>query len=289
MQRQAHKNIRLAAPWVVAIITVTTNCCGATAFPKQEREDITQKEFAKPSGDFVKDFQGSKREFIKEFGFDADKSHDTATPEEIIAEKKRMAEAEFKRKLQTAKLPESFDLAVKYHQFGDLEKAIPFYKLALTQDPKFQSAYNNLALGLLERKAEGDSDEAKELLAQSEKVASEEVSPKPAGEGEEKAAPSPTKAKVDEKLFVLGLVSEQSGDLPKAAEFYQQFMNQQQQSTNLVLINHLSSMLTKMGNFNGARAVLKRGILSAPPEEHMKILYEALTNLDNKTKANKVE
>ncbi len=88
VQRPAHTNIRLAAPWVVAIITVTTNCCGATAFPKQEKEDITQKEFAKPSGDFVKDFQGSKREFIKEFGFDADKSHDTATPEEIIAEKR---------------------------------------------------------------------------------------------------------------------------------------------------------------------------------------------------------
>lgn len=321
LKRLAYGKSRVAAQPIAAMFTVALSCfCAATAFAQnseagdsqqefgssqkpfgnthkefgisdkefgnsQKEFGNSQKEFGNSNAEFVKDFRGSHRDFIKEFGFDADKSQDTSTPEEILAEKKRQAEALFKKKLQTAKLPETFDLAKKYHQVSDLEKAIAFYRLAITQDPKLVSAYNNLALCLIERKGTGDIDEAKEILAQSEKAAApDEGLPKP-DDDSVPAPPPPKKLPEDEKFFAMALASEQSEDLPKAVEYYQKVMALQQ-PPSLILINHLSALMIKMGNYTGARAVLKRGILSAPPEEHMKILYEALTNLDSKTKAN---
>lgn len=279
-------NTRLAASLIAATVAcAATFGCGAAALAADNQKQFTsEKEFAKTDGQFVKEFKGNRREFIKEFGFASDE--DTASPEEILAEKKRQAEDAFKRKLETANMPETFELAVKYHQVGDLEKAIPFYRLVLKQDPKFNPAYNNLGLCLIDRKGTGDLDEAKELLSQSQKLDVPEVSSNPEDETSKVASAAATAVKEEDKFLALALASEESGDLAKAAEYYQKVLDKQQ---SIIVIDHLSKLLTKMGNFNGARAVLKRGILSAPPEEHMKILYEALTNLDNKSKPNTVE
>ncbi|MDZ4837176.1 MAG: tetratricopeptide repeat protein [Candidatus Melainabacteria bacterium] len=192
-----------------------------------------------------------------------------------------------------------FDLALKYQQLGDLESAISLHRKAIKDDPTHESAFNYLALCLIERKANGDWDEAKEMLSQaqhlSEKKQSSMTQSAESPENDKNAVPSTAAATNAGTPFTQGLASEQSGDLQKAADLYQQTISQQ--PLNLIVIKHLFDLHIQMGNQDKARKLLKRSILAAPPAEHMKILYEALTNLDKKSpvetqtraNANKVE
>lgn len=265
-------------------------CLTAPAALAQSPPENNQK-------DFVREFSNGKKEFIKEFGFDnfdrktgqsKEGTDNGSEVDEMTAEERaRQLEVAFHKKLAVAKLPGSFEIAVKYHHSGDLEKAIPFYKKVLEEDPKHESARNNLALCLSERKAEGDIEAAKELLEQSQKLSDADPSatrsPTQAGDSIQE---NPQKKIVSAQLFVQGQLSEQSGDLSKATEYYQRAL-EQQRPVDQIIVRHLSDLYIKMGNYSAARAVLKRGILAAPPEDQMKVLYQAITNLDNKEKSNK--
>lgn len=198
----------------------------------------------------------------------------------------------FRKKLLTAKFPKSFEKAVKYQQLRDFDHAILFYRKVLAEHPKFDSAYNNLALCLIERNTDGDLREASDLLSRSKQLSSEmsgqlfQMKVIPSAPGIEMVEiPKHEIVKNGSTLLALGLLNEKRGDLESAVKNYIDSLDRE--PTNLIAIKNLTELYVGMNKPDSARRVLVNALRTssrAPVfDETSKILSAALTNLDRAT------
>lgn len=182
--------------------------------------------------------------------------------EEVTKGDDKKSSKALRKKLLTTKFPKAFAKAVNFHQLHDWEHAITSYREALKEDPQFDSTYTNLALCLIERKSDGDLDEAADLLSRSKSLSS-------------------NKSKGN-RLFALARLSEERGDLDSAVKNYQASLNQQ--GLNLIAIKQLAELHVRMKNPQLAREVITRA-LRYPKlvgfDELYEILSGARANLDH--------
>ncbi len=195
-----------------------------------------------------------------------------------------------RKKMLKVKIPKAFSTAVYFQQIRDWTTAIKLYREALIQDSTFDSTYTNLAVCLLERKADGDIEEALEVLSRSENsfTARDDGAVVKSGSNRRfkpNAPLSKQPVKTGTKLLALGLLSEKQGDLKAAEKFY--YASLRELPYNLNTIKQLSELHVRQGHNWLAMELLNRSYSMLNwPNDCKLILKTALINLQ---KLNNVE
>lgn len=159
------------------------------------------------------------------------------------------------------KMPKGFKDALVYQSMNVYEKAIPLYLIALKEDPEFISTYNNLAQCYFKRNNKGDKKEAQKYLAQSLKLAPENVG----------------------SLHTKAIMAESDKKYEDAEDSYRKILKVQ--PLNFQAVQNLSELLFKIGKRKEAREVIVEVLKKDPPDEHKQVYEQALKNLDNEIKS----